>query len=97
MGCIMDGNTDPSDHDSDVSSGDPAAWNQYTAVWYCNVYRSLYWICNAAFGTCLFTGMSVSGVSMQKLVKAILPFIISMLVVLLLITFIPQLTLWIAK
>ena len=49
------------------------------------------------FGTCLFTGMSVSGVSMQKLVKAILPFIISMLVVLLLITFIPQLTLWIAK
>ena len=41
-------NTDPSDHDSDVSSGDPAAWNQYTAVWYCNVYRSLYWICNAA-------------------------------------------------
>ena len=28
------------------------------------------------FGTCLFTGMSVSGVSMQKLVKAILPFII---------------------
>ena len=35
------------------------------------------------FGTCLFTGMSVSGVSMQKLVKVNLPFIISMLVVLL--------------
>lgn len=49
------------------------------------------------FGTCLFTGMSVSGVSMQKLVKSILPFIASMLVVLLLITFIPQLTLWIAR
>lgn len=48
------------------------------------------------FGTCLFTGMSVSGVSMQKLVKAILPFIVAMLAVLLLITFIPQLTLWIA-
>ena len=47
------------------------------------------------FGTCLFTGMSVSGVSMQKLVKAIFPFIISMIAVLLLITFIPQLTLWI--
>ena len=47
------------------------------------------------FGTCLFTGMSVSGVSMQKLVKAILPFIGAMLAVLLLITFIPQLTLWI--
>ncbi|MCI8991997.1 MAG: TRAP transporter large permease [Eubacterium sp.] len=49
------------------------------------------------FGTCLFTGMSVSGVSMQKLVKSIMPFIASMLVVLLLITFIPQLTLWIAR
>lgn len=48
------------------------------------------------FGTCLFTGMSVSGVSMQKLVKAILPFIVAMLAVLLLITFIPQLTMWIA-
>lgn len=48
------------------------------------------------FGTCLFTGMSVSGISMQKLVKAILPFIVAMLAVLLLITFIPQLTLWIA-
>lgn len=49
------------------------------------------------FGTCLFTGMSVSGVSMQKLVKSILPFIVAMLVVLLLMTFIPQLTLWIAR
>ena len=48
------------------------------------------------FGTCLFTGMSVSGVSMQKLVKAILPFIVAMLAVLLLITFIPQITMWIA-
>lgn len=47
------------------------------------------------FGTCLFTGMSVSGVSMQKLVKAILPFIVAMLAVLLLITFIPQITMWI--
>ena len=47
------------------------------------------------FGTCLFTGMSVSGVFMQKLVKAILPFIGAMLAVLLLITFVPQLTLWI--
>lgn len=49
------------------------------------------------FGTCLFTGMSVSGVSMQKLVKSILPFIVAMLAVLLLMTFIPQLTLWIAR
>lgn len=47
------------------------------------------------FGTVLFTGMSVSGVSMQKLAKQLVPFIVAMLAVLLIITFIPQLTMFI--
>lgn len=47
------------------------------------------------FGTVIFTGMSVSGVSMQKLAKQLLPFIAVMLVVLLLIAFVPQLTMFI--
>lgn len=47
------------------------------------------------FGSCLFTGMSVSGVSMSKLVKQIIPFIIAMLVVLFILAFVPGLTMWI--
>lgn len=47
------------------------------------------------FGTCLFAGMSVGQVSLQKLSKALIPFLVTMVIALLLITFIPQLTMWI--
>lgn len=47
------------------------------------------------FGSCIFTGMSVSGISMQKLSKKLLPFIAAMLVTLLVITFVPQVVMWI--
>lgn len=45
-------------------------------------------------GSVLFIGSAVSGVSMERLVKATLPFYLCMLVTLLLITFIPGLSLW---
>lgn len=47
------------------------------------------------FGTVIFTGMSVGGVTMQKLTKQLIPFIITMIIILLLITFIPELTMFI--
>ena len=45
-------------------------------------------------GAVLFIGSAVSKVSMEKVVKATLPFYLCMLITLLLITFIPQISLW---
>ena len=44
-------------------------------------------------GTCLFIGSAVSGVKIEKIVKATLPFYAAMLIVLMLISFVPQITL----
>ena len=46
------------------------------------------------FGVCLFTASAVSGVSIPKLSKAVLPFIAAMIVATLIITFIPQLVMF---
>lgn len=45
-------------------------------------------------GTCLFIGSAVSGVRIEKIVKATLPFYLCMLAALLLITFVPQISLF---
>ena len=44
-------------------------------------------------GTCLFIGSAVSGVKIEKIVKATLPFYGAMIIVLMLISFVPQITL----
>ena len=44
-------------------------------------------------GVNLFVGSSISGISLESLSKAIIPFIIAMVIVLLIITFIPFLSL----
>lgn len=44
-------------------------------------------------GTCLFIGSAVSGVRIEQIVKAALPFYLCMLITLLLVTFIPQVSL----
>lgn len=44
-------------------------------------------------GTCLFIGSAVSGVSIERIVKATLPFYLCMLIVLMMISFIPQVSL----
>lgn len=44
-------------------------------------------------GTCLFIGSAVSGVKIEKIVKATLPFYVAMIIVLMLISFVPQITL----
>ncbi len=48
-------------------------------------------------GLCLFVGMAISGLPMDKLVKPLLPFLASIVVTLLLVAFIPELTLFLPK
>lgn len=45
-------------------------------------------------GTVLFIGSAISDVPMERLVKATLPFYVCMIIVLLLVTFIPAISLW---
>ena len=45
-------------------------------------------------GAVLFIGSAVSKVPMEKVVKAMMPFYLSMIATLLLITFVPQITMW---
>jgi C4-dicarboxylate transporter DctM subunit len=48
-------------------------------------------------GLCLFVGMAISGLPMDKLVKPLLPFIAAIVVTLLLIAFIPELILFLPR
>ena len=48
-------------------------------------------------GAVLFIGSAVSKLPMEKVVKATLPFYICMLITLLLLTFIPQISLWLPR
>ena len=48
-------------------------------------------------GVCLFVASSISGISMEKVSKAIIPFIICNLIVLGFVTYIPALSLWLPK
>ena len=41
-------------------------------------------------GLCLFLGMAVSGLPMEKLVKPLVPFLVAIIVVLLLVAFVPE-------
>lgn len=45
-------------------------------------------------GTVLFIGSAVSGVKMERLVRATLPFYVLMIITLLLVTFVPAISLW---
>jgi len=48
-------------------------------------------------GLCLFVGMAISGLSMEKLMKPLLPFLASIIVTLLLIAFMPGLVLFLPR
>lgn len=51
-------------------------------------------LCTPPVGSVLFVGCSVSNLKIQDLVKPLIPFYIAMFVVLMLVTFIPELSLW---
>ena len=46
------------------------------------------------FGSALFLGQAITGVSFQKMVKAMMPYYVPLIVVLLLVTLVPQLSTW---
>jgi C4-dicarboxylate transporter DctM subunit len=48
-------------------------------------------------GLCLFVGMAISGLPMDKLVRPLLPFILAIVVVLFFVAFIPATTLWVPR
>ena len=49
------------------------------------------------YGAALFTGSIVSGVSIEKIVKEMLPFIAASICILLLITYVPEIVMWLPR
>ncbi|MCL3780736.1 TRAP transporter large permease subunit [Prolixibacteraceae bacterium JC049] len=54
-------------------------------------------LCTPPVGSVLFIGCSVAGVKIQNVIKPLIPFFIAMIVVLALITFLPQISLWLPQ
>ena len=51
-------------------------------------------LCTPPVGSVLFIGVSVANTTIQKVVKPLLPLYVAMFIVLLLVTFVPQISLW---
>jgi tripartite ATP-independent transporter DctM subunit len=54
-------------------------------------------LCTPPVGSVLFIGCSVAKVSIQSVIRPLIPFFIAMFVVLMLVTYIPQLSLWLPR
>lgn len=54
-------------------------------------------LCTPPVGSVLFIGCSVAGLSIDKVVKPLLPMFLAMVIVLLLVTYIPEISLWLPK
>lgn len=54
-------------------------------------------LCTPPVGSVLFIGCSVSGLSIEKVIKPLIPMFVAMVVVLLLVTFLPQISLWLPR
>ena len=52
-------------------------------------------LCTPPVGTCLFLGCGIAGTTVTKIMRPILPFFVSMIVTLLICTFVPQISLWV--
>jgi len=48
-------------------------------------------------GLCLFVGMSISGLPMEKLMRPLLPFLGAIIAVLFVVAFVPEITLWLPR
>lgn len=51
-------------------------------------------LCTPPVGSVLFVGCSVAGISISKVIKPLLPLFVAMLIALVLVTYIPELSLW---
>ena len=54
-------------------------------------------LCTPPVGSVLFIGCSVADVKIEKVIKPLLPMFIAMVVVLLLVTYIPDISLWLPR
>lgn len=54
-------------------------------------------LCTPPVGTLLFVGVGVAGTTIEKVIKPLLPLFLAMIVALMLITFFPELTLWLPR
>ena len=54
-------------------------------------------LCTPPVGSTLFVGCAVGGISLEQASRSLLPFYVAMLVVLLLVTFVPELSLWLPE
>ncbi len=54
-------------------------------------------LCTPPVGSVLFIGCSVAGIRIEKVLKPLIPLFVTMIVVLLLVTYVPSLTLWLPK
>lgn len=54
-------------------------------------------LCTPPVGTCLFLGCGIAGTTVTRVMRPVLPFFVSMIVTLLLCTFIPEITLWLPE
>jgi len=54
-------------------------------------------LCTPPVGTILFVGAGVAKISVSQIIKPLIPFLIAMVIALLLVTFIPNISLWLPK
>ncbi len=54
-------------------------------------------LCTPPVGSVLFVGCSVAGLSIQKVIRPLLPLFVAMIMILLLITYVPELSLWLPR
>jgi len=54
-------------------------------------------LCTPPVGTVLFIGCSVANIKIQSVVRPLLPFFVAMIAVLLLVTYIPEIILWLPR
>jgi tripartite ATP-independent transporter DctM subunit len=54
-------------------------------------------LCTPPVGSVLFIGCTVAKISIQKVIKPLIPFFIAMILVLMLVTYLPELSLWLPR
>ncbi|MBV6655998.1 MAG: TRAP transporter large permease subunit, partial [Mameliella sp.] len=54
-------------------------------------------LCTPPVGSVLFVGVGVAGTSIQKIIKPLLPLFIAMIIALLIVTYVPGITLWLPR
>ena len=54
-------------------------------------------LCTPPVGAVLFVGVGVAGTTIQKVIRPLMPFFIAMLVALIMVTYIPELSLWLPR